>query len=250
MLRHSIPVFDGSNPALTDKWLKGIESLFAGSPQHHAFRAAAARAKLSDVAAVAMADYIEHDWAEFKLRLLRRFNPEHARVAIELEIMSSTRYVSGSFLTALDRAVADFEFLGPAFPTCILRCLAFRVPASILASIKYSPADDFLTTIEALREMAAKAQLRADRASAWAIASDPMALAVKTRQPKTAEPVRIKTESEEAKPIEEPRSTQSKSAKRQARYKARLAKPKEQPHALTGQMQDTHLDDADPHLFQ
>jgi hypothetical protein len=218
-LRDAIPVFDGTNAAITQKWLDGTEALFAPYPRHLGFRAAAARAKLAGAAATVMADYIEHDWLEFKVRLLRRFDPKVAGVAIQLEISSNIRYVGGSFMTAVDRAITDFEFLGSAFAVSILRGLALRVPGLVLSSIRFSPANDFMATITVFREMAMEAQMRADPCSRWATEADSMALAVTTGHGKAVE----------ATPTEGPRSTPSKGAKRRARAKDKL-------HALQAQL--------------
>jgi hypothetical protein len=241
-LRDAIPVFNGTNPAITKEWTDEVEALFAPFPHHLVFRAAAARAKLAGAAAEMMADYIKSDWSEFKKRLLDRFNPDDARVAVQLEITGGTRYVSGSFLAALDRAVADFTFLGPALGATILSCLALRVPGLVLDSIRFSPADDFLATIAMLRESAKKAQLRTDRHSGWAHASDSVALRT-TMGDKAVK----------AKPIEGPRPTQSKSARRRAREKAELAEAKEQVRvlaALATRPQEARRGTDDEPLFQ
>jgi hypothetical protein len=237
-LRDAIPVFDGTNSAITQKWLDDIEAVFASHPHHLGFRTAAARAKLSGAAAAVMADYIGRDWPEFKVRLLRRFDPEHARVAIQLELSCNHRYVSGSFMAALDKAVADFQFLGPAFAVSILRCLALRVPCAILDSIGYSPADDFYATIALFRETAKKAQLRADRHSAWATTSETMALTA------TAGPRDVT----KAKPVKTT-SDKTKAMRRRTRLKDRLDRSEEQVRALTAQLQNARLGADEDHLF-
>jgi hypothetical protein len=255
-LRDAIPVFNGTNPASTQEWVDEVEEIFAPFPQHLAFRTAAARARLAGAAAEGMADYMKRDWSEFKALLLCRFNPDDARVAVKLEIMSGTRYVGGSFMAALDRAVADFKFLGVTFAVSILSCIGRRVPEPVLISIQFSPADDFLPTIAKLRETAKKTQLRADRSSGWAVASDSVALAATTTRGKLVEPKAIKAKhvdvkSTKAEAVEEPRATRSKSAKRRAQVKTRLAvaeeqaqdlaKVKEQVQALTAQLEESHF---------
>src|SRR5689334_20284949 len=156
-LRDAISIFDGSNAAITQKWLEVIEGLFAPFPHHEGFRAAAARAKLSGQAAAVMANYIQLDWLEFKEHLLRHFDPKDARVATQLEIVNGTRYVGGSFMAALDRAVADYEFLDKAYAVSILSALARRVPESVLDNLRFSPGDEFTATIAVFRETAKKA---------------------------------------------------------------------------------------------
>lgn len=251
-LRDAIPVFDGADPTSTQEWIQLVETTFAPFPHYLGFCTAAARARLAGAAAELMARHLKNDWSGFKARLLDRFNPDDARVAVQLEIMSGTRYVSGTVFAALDRAVADFDLLGTTLGASILSCLARRVPEPVLVSIRYSPADDFLATIAMLRESAKKAQLRADRLSGWALASDSVALgtttgdkAVEAKSPK-AKPVR-------AKPAEEPRPTQSKRARRRARERAELAEAKEQIRALAAlvtQPQVGRRVTDDEHLFQ
>ena len=243
-LRDAIPVFDGTDPTSTQEWIELVETTFASFPHHLGFCTAAARARLAGAAAELMARYFKNDWSGFKARLLDRFNPVDARVAVQLEIMSGTRYVSGTVFAALDRAVADFELLGTTFAASILSCLARRVPAPVLVSIRFSPADDFLATIATLRESAKKAQLRADRLSGWALASDSVALGTTTGD-KAVEAKPVK-----AKPAEEPRPTQSKSARRRARVKAERAEDKEQIRALATQLQEARRGTDDEPLFQ
>ena len=57
MLRDAIPVFSGTNAAITQKWLDAIEKVTKPHPKYHEYRVYAARAKLSGAAAAKMEDY-------------------------------------------------------------------------------------------------------------------------------------------------------------------------------------------------
>ena len=181
-LREVIPGFDGSDPTMTQEWLGLVEDLFAPYPHHAGFLVAAARAKLSGAAATVMAKYLQLNWSVFKERLLCHFDPVVARAAVQLEIMKGTRYDGGTFLVALDQAVADCEMLGPALAVSILNGLARRVPDVELASIRFCPTDDFMPTIALLRETAKKALVCANSRSGWAAESDHRAFAVPAGQ--------------------------------------------------------------------
>ena len=244
-LREAIPVFDGSDPTLTQVWLGLVESFFAPYPQHAGFLVAAARAKLSGAAAAVMAKYLKCTWPEFEERLLCHFDPVDARAAVQLEIMKGTRYAGGTFLVALDQAVADCAMLGPALAVSILRGLARRVPDVELTSIRFCPTDDFKTTIGLLRETAKKALVCANSRSGWAAESDHRAFAVSAGQgnvvearPQRATPAE---EPRQARPSENSRPSQSKSARRRARAKAQLAKSTEETHVLEAQLQDARF---------
>ena len=238
---------------MTQEWLGLVEDLFAPYPHHAGFLVAAARAKLSGAAATVMAKYLQLNWSVFKERLLCHFDPVVARAAVQLEIMKGTRYVSGTFLVALDQAVADCAMLGPALAVSILRGLARRVPDVELASIRFCPTNDFMPTIALLRETAKKAQVCANSRSGWAAESDHMALAVSDGQGNAvgARPQRTKPAEEprQARPSENSRPSQSKSARRRARVKAQLAKTTEENHVLKAQLQDARFEADGPQDF-
>jgi len=242
MLRDAIPVFSGANAAITQKWLDAIEKVTKPHPKYHEYRVYAARAKLSGAAAAKMEDYVGQSWEEFKASLLSHFDPKVARTAIKLELRNNTRYVSGSFMTALDRAVADYELLGAAYAAGILDSLVMRVPESVLDAIDFSSDEDFGPTIAKLREKATKAQMRASQRPGWASEAVPMALAVTTGHSKDVEarPRHAKPAEEprNAKPTEVARPAQSKNARRRARAKATY---EERLHALEVRLQAAGL---------
>jgi hypothetical protein len=242
MLRDAIPVFTGDNAAITQKWLDAIEKVIKPHPKYHEHRVSAARAKLSGAAAAKMADYVGQDWEEFKASLLSHFNPRIACTAIKLELRDNTRYASGSFMTALDRAVTDHELLGAPFATSILDSLGTRVPEVVLESIGFISDGDFGPTIEKLRERATMAQMRVGQRPGWASEAVPMAMAVTTghrkdveAKPRHAQPAE---EPRNAQPAEGSRPAQSKNARRRARAKA---KNDERLHAVEGRQKAAGL---------
>jgi hypothetical protein len=164
-----LPKFDGSRLLRAKPWLEGIEARFASIPQLASLQVGAALITLSGVALEKLGDHSGSNWAEFRAKVLRKFDPDVEKSLLLEKINNGTRYKGLEPYDALDLAIEDAENCSSDQKVSILKAVSVVFPASLLASQNFSPSRPFGEMIAMLREMVQHAKNRSSEVDSWAL---------------------------------------------------------------------------------
>jgi len=164
-----IPTFDGTNPILTNDWLKLVEIRISVNDEWGDTRVEAAICRLDGKAKEAMESSLITDWKTFKEELIYLFNPESEKVKLLNQLTNKIRYKNMSHSNAIKLAKLDKKAFGNnnEFNIIILLALADIFPGTILDSYQFQSFGNFDNQISNLERAIRAAESRNDNYSKW-----------------------------------------------------------------------------------